>query len=158
MCAHLCLSSFKRVLEVRGNESDRGISKRATWPLNGALLKRRSPLEQVEKAVQPACLKRHFILKLQSCGGLAELVGNRAGGCKRKWVCSLEGHLSSRTWRLWRAYFWCLKPHPQLRFCVKSFTWYSKKRNKKCIWNIFENIYVYTVAPKRPLRHSMWHL
>lgn len=69
-CAHLRLGAFKRVLEVRGNESDRGISKCATWPLNGALLKRRSPLEQVEKAVQPACLKRHFILKLQSCGGL----------------------------------------------------------------------------------------
>lgn len=82
VCA--CLSAFKRVLEVRGNESDRGISKCATWPLNGALLKRCSPLEQVEKAVQPACLKRHFILKLQSCGGLAEPVGNRAGGCKRK--------------------------------------------------------------------------
>ncbi len=96
-CVCARLSTFKRVLEVRGNESDRGISKCATWPLNGALLKRCSPLEQVEKAVQPACLKRHFILKLQSCGGLAEPVGNRAGGCKRKWVCSLEGHLSSGT-------------------------------------------------------------
>lgn len=82
VCARL--SAFKRVLVVRGNESDRGISKRVTRPLNGALLKRRSPLEQVEKAVQPACLKRHFILKLQSCGGLAGLVGNRPGGSKRK--------------------------------------------------------------------------
>lgn len=97
VCLRVRLSAFKRGLEARGNESDRGISKCATWPLNGALLKRRSPLEQVEKAVQPACLKRHFILKLQSGGGLAEPVGNRAGGCERKLVCSLEGHLSSGT-------------------------------------------------------------
>ncbi len=66
-----------------------GISKRATWPLNGALLKRRSPLEQVEKAVQPACLKRHFILKLQSCGGVS-----RAGG-KQSWRLQEEMSLFS---------------------------------------------------------------
>ncbi|XP_016131810.1 uncharacterized aarF domain-containing protein kinase 1-like [Sinocyclocheilus grahami] len=39
-------------------------------------------------------MRRNGINVNESYGELAELVGNRAGGCKRKLVCSLEGHPS----------------------------------------------------------------